>query len=284
MSFTDSAATRGSDDNRTEPVEAGGVLIGGREFVVIAGPCAIESEAQLLNTARAVADHGASLLRGGLFKLRTDPRSFQGLGLVGIDIAKAVRAATGLGLCAEITDPRHIEPLSDVVDIFQVGARNMHNYALLKELGQQSRPVLLKRGLSALIDEWLLAAEYLKSGGNSRIILCERGIRTFERRTRNTLDLSAVAYVKRHTSFPVLVDPSHGTGVPELMAPLCRAAAAVGADGLLIEVHIDPETARSDGEQALSAAGFAQAMAELRPILFALGRPLSGPPANRRSR
>jgi 3-deoxy-7-phosphoheptulonate synthase len=222
-----------------------------------------------------VAGAGATLLRGGIFKLRTDPQSFQGLGLDALDAVREARARTGLGFVAEVTDPRQIEALAGAVDMYQVGARNMHNYDLLKELGRAAKPVLLKRGFCALIEEWLLAARYVTDAGNPDVVLCERGIRTFERATRNTLDLAAVALVKAGSPYPVLVDPSHGTGRPEIVPAMCLAAAAAGADGLMLEVHPEPERALSDGYQALSLGAFAALVPPLESLLGHLGRPLA---------
>ncbi len=237
----------------------------------------MESEKQLRQTAENISKSGASLLRGGLFKMRTDPQSFQGLGERGFEIFKKVSREFGLPIVSEVSDQRHIELMEPLVDMFQVGTRNMYNYALLKELGRTNKPVLLKRGFTALIDEWLLASEYIASAGNERIILCERGIRTFERATRNTLDLSAVAYLKARTHFPVLVDPSHGTGISDLIKPMSLAAAAAGADGLLIEVHPEPARALSDADQALNPSQFDDLMVDLERVLVALGRPLRRP-------
>lgn len=258
----------------TRPVKILNQVVGGEKFVVIAGPCSIESREQFMTAARGVQDAGATLLRGGIYKMRTDPKSFQGLGREAFEIIKEIRKETGMGLVSEVTDPRQISDLMDVVDAFQVGSRNMHNYYLLKELGQVGKPILLKRGFSGLIKEWILAAEYVVSAGNPNVILCERGIRTFETTTRNTLDLNAVAYVKAHTGFPVLVDPSHGTGLRELIAPMSWAAAAAGADGLLIEVHPEPKEAKSDGFQALSLNDFDILMVRLKRILAAMDRPI----------
>lgn len=244
---------------------------------MLAGPCSIESRSQLEEIASFVREQGAAVLRGGIFKLRTKLSSFQGLGEEGYEIVRALRQITGMPMVAEITDPRQIETLTDAVDMVQVGTRNMYNYSLLKELGSIRKPVLLKRGFSALIDEWLNAAEYVTAGGNDQVVLCERGIRTFETRMRNTLDLAAVAWIKRHAPFPVLVDPSHGTGRPELIEPMTLAAAAAGADGVLIEVHPRPAHALSDGHQAVDFPSFASLMQRLEPVLAALGRQLTHP-------
>jgi 3-deoxy-7-phosphoheptulonate synthase len=240
----------------------------------LAGPCAIESQAQFLEIAQVVKAAGAAALRGGIFKMRTRPDAFQGLGSEAYDIVLKVCRETGMPMISEVTDPRQIPVMGEVVDAFQVGARNMHNFELLKELGRQPKPVVLKRGLSAYLDEWLNAAEYITREGNPNVIFCERGIRSYERSTRNTLDLSAVPYLKSKTDLPVLVDPSHGTGVRSLVAPMALAAAAAGADGLLIEVHTDPDKAASDGHQALNALAFTEMMTALRRVLGALDRPL----------
>lgn len=259
----------------TSPVEVAGATFGGTDFQVIAGPCSIESELHFSQTALAVKNSGATALRGGIYKMRTNPESFQGLGDRALDFAKKVSQNTNLPLVTEVTDARQIEKLDDVVAMFQVGSRNMYNYALLKELGMSRKPVMLKRGLSATVEEWLLAAEYLVHGGNSNVILCERGIRTFEKITRNTLDLSSVAYIKQNTDFPVIVDPSHATGVPALIEPMSLAAAAAGADGLLIEIHDRPAEAMSDGFQALTYSKFNQLMSKLKSLLTHLDRPLA---------
>jgi 3-deoxy-7-phosphoheptulonate synthase len=263
--------------SRTKPVQVGNVTIGGPAFAVIAGPCSIESPAQFLETAQAVKNSGAVFLRGGIWKLRTSAKTFQGLGSESFGFIKDVLRTTGLQLTSEVTDPRQIELLDDVVGMYQVGSRNMHNYALLKELGQTRKPVLLKRGFSAFIDEWIKAAEYVTAGGNDRVILCERGIRTFETATRNTLDINAVAYAKANTPFPVIVDPSHAVGIRELVSPVALAAAAAGADGLIVEVHPRPKEALSDGPQALTVNGFHQLMIQLEKVLTALDRPLLTP-------
>lgn len=254
------------------------VTIGGGDFVVIAGPCSIESREQFLETAQSVQASGATLLRGGIFKMRTQPSSFQGLGEAAYPIAQDIKTRLGMPLVSEITDPRQIGPMSEVVDCFQVGARSMHNYELLKELGRAGKPVLVKRGFAALIEEWVAAAEYIRRAGNPNVVLCERGIRTFEKTLRNTLDLGAVAWAKANTDLPVVVDPSHGTGIRELIGPMSLAAAAVGADGLLIEVHPRPSEALSDGPQALTPPDFAQLMQNLERVLAATGRRLHPTP------
>lgn len=246
---------------------------GAHPFSLIAGPCSIESYEMFRNIALSVKRAGATALRGGIFKMRTRAQSFQGLGAEAIEIARAVKAETGLPFVSEITDPRQIETLSEVVDVFQVGARNMHNYELLKELGKIRKPVLLKRGLAAYLDEFVAASEYILRAGNVQVILCERGIRSFERATRNTLDLSAVPYLKQKTGLPVIVDPSHGTGRRDLVSPMCWAAAAAGADGVMVEVHPDPANALSDGEQALTLEDFDIMVPKLSRILVAVEGP-----------
>ena len=248
--------------------------IGGPQFTVMAGPCSIESHSQFLETAKAVKSHGASMLRGGIWKMRTSSKAFQGLGESSFDFIKSVCRETQMGLVSEVTDARQIEEVADVVDMFQVGSRNMHNYSLLKELGRTNKPILLKRGFASLIDEWIKAAEYITAGGNKNVILCERGIRTFETATRNTLDLNAVVYVKKNTHFPVIVDPSHAVGIRALVPDLAIAAAASGADGLIVEVHPRPKEALSDGPQALTFDDFSQMMTKVEKVLTALDRPL----------
>ncbi len=262
-------------------VSIGGVVAGGDEFVVIAGPCAIESSEQIHETAEAVAAAGARLLRGGVFKPRTSPYSFQGLGAPALGYLESAGRSAGLPVVAEVMSEQQVGPMAEVCDGLWVGARNMQNFSLLKRLGQTKIPVVLKRGFSATIDEWLLAAEYLLSGGNSSVILCERGIRTFETATRFTLDLSAVAVVQKRCGLPVLVDPSHATGVRDLVGPMACAAAAAGADGLMIEVHPRPAEALSDGAQSLSPAEFNALMGRLAPFVGAAGRTLG--PARRRA-
>jgi 3-deoxy-7-phosphoheptulonate synthase len=259
---------------KTQVVSVGDVAIGAGKFTVIAGPCSIESHDLFSETAQAVKKRGAVLLRGGVWKMRTSPQAFQGLGASAFDFIKEVLQQTGLSFVAEITDPRQMELLEPIVSMYQVGSRNMHNYALLRELGQSKHPVLLKRGFAAYVDEWIKAAEYVHVGGNPNVILCERGIRTFETATRNTLDLNAVAYIKSRTSFPVIVDPSHAVGVRDLVSPLALAAAAVGADGIIVEVHPRPAQALSDGPQALTFDDFQQLMQQLEKLTEALGRPL----------
>ncbi len=251
------------------------IRFGGRDFVVIAGPCAVESREQLQAAATGVKAGGAVFLRGGVHKMRTNPASFQGLGGEAFKFIAEIKAAAGLPFVSEVTDPRQIGDLAAVVDMFQVGSRNMYNYALLAELGRLRTPVLLKRGFSATVEEWLLAADYIVRGGNENVVLCERGIRTFETTTRNTLDLNSVAYVKAHSPFPVIVDPSHGTGRPELIPPLSLASAAVGADGLIVEVHPDPARSLSDAHQALDFAQFNSITEGVARVLEATGRTLA---------
>ena len=237
-------------------VEVGGVPIGGEEVAVIAGPCSVESCEQLLATAHAVKAAGASLLRGGAYKPRTSPYDFQGLGLEALRLLKQAREETGLPIVTEVMGTEDVDVICEHADMLQVGARNMQNYVLLRRLATIDKPVLLKRGPSASVKEWLLAAEYLLTGGNSQVVLCERGIKTFETETRNTIDLAAIALARELSHLPVIADPSHGTGRRSLIAPVSRAAVAIGADGLLIEVHPDPERALSDGPQSLNFGEF----------------------------
>ncbi|MGF7397575.1 3-deoxy-7-phosphoheptulonate synthase [Thermoanaerobacterium thermosaccharolyticum] len=246
------------------------VDIGGGNFVTMAGPCAVESYEQMIEAAKAVKKSGAKILRGGAYKPRSSPYSFQGLEEEGLKILNAVGRETGMVTITEIVSSSHIEKVSQYADILQVGSRNMQNFELLKEIGKSKMPVLLKRGLSSTIEEWLNAAEYIMKEGNPNVILCERGIRTFETYTRNTLDLNAVAAVKNLSHLPVIVDPSHGTGRRDLIAPLSRAAVAVGADGLIIEVHPHPDMALSDGAQSLTPEEFDKVSKEVNKILLAL--------------
>ena len=255
------------------------VTLGGDEVVVMAGPCSVESAEQVHTAAERVAAAGAKVLRGGAFKPRTSPYSFQGLGEEGLRLLRKAADANGLLVISEVMDTRHVDLVERYVDIFQVGARNMQNFDLLKELGRRRRPVLLKRGLSATMEEWLLSAEYVMAGGNHQVLLCERGIRTFERYTRNTLDLSAIPVLKKLSHLPVIADPSHGTGIRDQVLPMGRAAVAAGADGLLVEVHPDPDRALCDGAQSLYPDMFETLMAELRIIAPALQRRVAGPPA-----
>ena len=255
-------------------VNVAGVPIGGKKIQVIAGPCSVESIEQITAVAQDVKASGATLLRGGAFKPRTSPYSFQGLKEVGLDYLKAAREATGLPIVTEIMSADKIERFVEDVDLIQVGARNMQNFELLKELGKTNKPILLKRGLAATIEEWIMSAEYIMAGGNDNVILCERGIRTFEHYTRNTLDLSAIPAVKKLSHLPVVVDPSHAAGLWWMVEPLAKAAVAVGADGLLIEVHNNPECALCDGAQSLKPARFDKLMAELKGIAQIVGREL----------
>ncbi len=256
-------------------VNIGPLSIGNSNFAVIAGPCSIESESQFIPTAQYVIDQGASMVRGGIYKMRTQPDSFQGLGDQAIALVKKMKEQVKAPFIAEITDPRQIETLLPAVDCFQVGSRNMYNYELLKELGAQKLPVLLKRGFSALVKEWVKAADYIASQGNENVILCERGIRAFEGPMRNVLDLSAVAYLKEHHDFPVIVDPSHGTGRPELIPAMSKAAIACGADGIIVEVHPNPEEALSDGFQALTYDAFASLMDQIQPFLSLMNKKIT---------
>jgi 3-deoxy-7-phosphoheptulonate synthase len=254
-----------------------GVEIGGPGIVIMAGPCAVESEAQLMATARAVKAAGAHILRGGAFKPRTSPYSFQGLKEEGLRLLAQARAETGLPIVTEVLDARHLESVATYADILQVGSRNMQNFPLLEEVGRSHLPVLLKRGMSATLDEYLNAAEYVMSHGNSDVILCERGIRTFEPSTRNTLDLNAVPMLQRHSHLPVLVDPSHGTGHAWMVQRLACAAIAAGADGVLVEVHIDPANALSDGQHALTPDAFAAMAGQIAAVGQAIGRSMVAP-------
>ena len=250
------------------------VIIGGKEVVVMAGPCVVENEKQIFETAQQVKAAGAKILRGGAFKPRTSPYSFQGLGEEGLKLLAQAGEETGLAVVTEVMSVNQIELVGKYTDIFQVGARNMQNFVLLKELGKTKKPILLKRGMSATIEELLLSAEYILSQGNYEVILCERGIRTFENYTRNTLDLSAIPALKKLSHLPIIVDPSHATGRWRLVSPMAKAAIAVGADGLIIEVHPDPRSSLSDGAQTLKIETFTQLMKELSPIVQAVGREL----------
>jgi 3-deoxy-7-phosphoheptulonate synthase len=253
--------------------------IGGEAITVIAGPCSVENRAMLLETALVVRDAGATILRGGAFKPRSSPYSFQGLGREALRLLVEVRAATGMPVVTEVLDTRDVDLVAEHADMMQVGARNMQNFALLAELGRVQRPVLLKRGMSATITELLMAAEYIMAHGNSAVVLCERGIRTFERATRNTLDVSAIPVLKRETHLPVIVDPSHAGGDASLVAPLAFAGVAAGADGLIIEVHPDPESALSDGDQSLAPPAFVSLMERIEAFAVAAGRTMSEPVA-----
>jgi len=254
-------------------VKAHGVTIGGTEpFRLMAGPCSVESEEQLLTTARAVKKAGAAFLRGGAFKPRTSPYEFQGLGEKGLELLALAKKETGLGIVTEVLSEAHVDKVAAVADILQIGARNSQNFSLLKAAATSGRPILLKRGLSMKVEEWLLAAEYVMSAGNGQVILCERGIRTFETAVRNTLDLGAVALAKRESHLPVIVDPSQAAGRADLVIALSRAAVALGADGLLVEVHPHPAEAKSDGQQQLDLEGIQKLVEEVTPFVKASGR------------
>lgn len=251
-------------------VQVGDVAIGGGDLTVMAGPCSVESLDQMMQTALAVKAAGGKVLRGGAFKPRTSPYSFQGMGEAGLEILAEVRVRTGLKIITEVMEPEQVALVAEHSDILQIGARSMQNYPLLREVGSIDRPILLKRGMAATIEEWLMSAEYVMAAGNFNVVLCERGIRTFETAVRNTLDLSAVPIAKRLSHLPVVVDPSHGTGKWYLVRPMALAAAAAGADGLLIEVHPSPDTALSDGPQSLNLDNFAELMAALNVIKSAV--------------
>jgi 3-deoxy-7-phosphoheptulonate synthase len=255
-------------------VKVGPAAVGRETFTIIAGPCAVESEAQALAAAWGAKAAGATILRGGAFKPRTSPYSFQGLGERGLEILARCREDTGLPVVTEVMEPRDVELVASWADALQVGTRNMQNFALLREVGATSKPVLLKRGFSATVEEWLMAAEYVAQRGNSEIILCERGIRTFETATRNTLDLGGMVVAQQESHLPVIVDPSHAMGVRELVAPMARAAIAAGADGVMVDVHHDPGEALCDGPQALTPADLLELSKDLNALAFALGRQL----------
>lgn len=257
-------------------IDVGGVPVGGDEVIMMAGPCTVESPEQLETTARAVAQAGAKILRGGAYKPSTSPYSFQGMGVEGLKLLRESATRNGLKIVTEVMDVRKVELVGEYADLLQVGTRNMQNYDLLREVGQSRRPVLLKRGMSAKIEEWLLAAEYIASSGNENIILCERGVRTFETATRNTLDLSAVPTLKSLTHLPVIVDPSQGTGKRELVPPMCRAAIACGADGLIVEVHPNPDHAIKDGAQSITIPAYEEMMPTLYKVAEAVGRTMGG--------
>lgn len=257
-------------------VRVGGATVGGGAFAVIAGPCSIESEDQMLQTARAVKAAGATMLRGGAYKPRTSPYAFQGMGEDGLKLLREAGDEVGLPVVTEVLDVRDAGKVAEYADVLQVGARNMQNFMMLEELGTMRKPVLLKRGLSATIEELLSAAEYVLKGGNRDVMLCERGIRTFETHTRNTLDLAAVSSLKILTHLPVISDPSHATGRRDLISPMCRASIAAGADGLMVEVHPDPEHARCDGPQSLTPEAFQDLMTDIAPRVALEGRTLGG--------
>ncbi len=253
-------------------VSVGRAVVGSRQLAIMAGPCSVEGEEQAFTIAAAVAKAGATLLRGGAYKPRTSPWAFQGLGEQGLKILRRAADAHGLAVVSEVMDTQQVALLARYADVLQIGARNMQNYALLREVGQTQKPVLLKRGLSSTIEEWLLSAEHVMAQGNQQVILCERGIRTFETYTRNTLDLNAIPVVKELSHLPVVVDPSHGTGIRDKVAPMARAAIAAGADGLIIEVHHDPDHALSDGAQSLYPEQFQELVNQIRTIAEVLGR------------
>jgi len=243
----------------------------GRDFVVIAGPCSVESEQQIMETARSVKAAGADMLRGGAFKPRTSPYAFQGMGLEGLKLLEKAKKETGLPIVTEVVDPRDVSWVAEFADLLQIGTRNMQNFSLLKEVGQTGRPVLLKRGMYSTLEEWLNCAEYILSEGNPNVILCERGIRTFENYTRNTLDLSAVPAIKELSHLPIIIDPTHSTGRVSLIASMSMAAVAAGADGMIVEVHHKPDEALCDADQALKPVEFADLMKRLRPLKSFLG-------------
>ena len=255
-------------------VAVGKAKIGGGSFSVVAGPCSVESQAQIIAVAEDVKRSGAALLRGGAFKPRTSPYSFQGLGLEGLELLLEAKAATGLPIVTEIMSPRYVEVFEEKVDLVQIGARNMQNFDLLKEVGKMSKPVLLKRGLSSSYEEWIMSAEYIMAGGNENVILCERGIRTFETYTRNTLDVSAIPAIKKMSHLPVIVDPSHSAGMYWMVEPLAMAAIAAGADGLIIEVHNDPPHAKCDGQQSLTPENFGRLMGKVGAMVDLMGKTL----------
>ena len=264
-------------------VSMGDFRIGGDEVIVMAGPCSAETEEQVESAAETVAAAGAKMLRGGAFKPRSSPYSFQGLGEVGLKMMRAACDRHHLKLVTEVMDVSQIDLVERYADMLQVGARNMQNYSLLRELGRRRTPILLKRGISATIEEWLLSAEYILSGGNTNVVLCERGIRTFETYTRNTLDISAIPVIHKLSHLPIVADPSHGTGLRNKVAPMARAAVAAGADGLIIEVHPDPDHAKSDGAQSMFPEQFERLMAELRIIAPGIGRSICVEPVARRA-
>ena len=262
-----------SVETKPEPttITTGSFTTGGGHIGVIAGPCSVESEQQILETARMVKAAGATGLRGGAFKPRTNPYSFQGMKEEGLKLLAAAREETGLAVVTEVMTPQHVELVGSYADVLQIGARNMQNYHLLQAVGEQPKPVLLKRGPSASIDEFLLAAEYILDQGNTQVMLCERGVRTFETHTRFTLPLATVPYLQERTHLPVIIDPSHGTGITSLVPPMCRAAIAVGCDGLIVEVHPDPSKAMSDGAQSMTPELFHSSMEDCRKVADALG-------------
>ena len=253
-------------------IKVGGITIGGKEIVVMAGPCAVESEQQLLETARAVKAAGATILRGGAFKPSTSPYQFRGLGETGLELLARVKKEVGLLVITEVMSPVEVELVARYADILQIGARNMQNFNLLEEVGKTGKPVMLKRGLSATVQEWLLAAEYILAQGNEQLMLCERGIRTFETYTRNTMDISVIPIIEKVSHLPIIADPSHGTGKWYLVIPMALAAVAAGADGIMVEVHPNPDLALKDGAQSLTFANFHQLMSQLKSVAEAIGR------------
>ena len=270
---------RSTPNQPATAIQVGEELVGGTAFTVIAGPCSVEGREMLLRTASGVRASGARLLRGGAFKPRTSPYAFRGLGHAALALLAEAREVTGLPVVTELMDARDLDAVDAVADVIQIGARNMQNFSLLAAVGERGTPVLLKRGMSATVNELLLAAEHVMAHGNSQVILCERGIRTFETSTRNTLDISAIPVLKQETHLPVIVDPSHAAGRADLVPALAAAAVAVGADGLIVEVHPDPATALSDGAQSLTIDAFANLMRMLSPLAATCGRPLAAPVA-----
>jgi len=258
-------------------VKVGGITIGGKEIVVMAGPCAVESEQQLLETARAVKAAGATILRGGAFKPSTSPYHFRGLGEPGLELLAQVKKEVGLPVITEVMSSSEVELVARYADILQIGARNMQNFNLLEEVGKTGKPVMLKRGLSATVQEWLLAAEYVLAQGNEQLVLCERGIRTFETYTRNTMDISVIPIIEKVSHLPIIADPSHGTGKWYLVIPMALAAVAAGADGIMVEVHPNPDLALKDGAQSLTFDNFHQLMSQLKSVAEAVGRCLANP-------
>jgi len=261
--------------NKTTIVNVNGIEVGGSEVVIIAGPCAVENKEQLFETARSVNNYGAKILRGGAFKPRSSPYSFQGLGEEGLKLLREISNETGLPVVTEVMDTKQVELIAEYADLVQVGSRNMQNFPLLKEVGMCGKPILLKRGMMATIEEFLNAAEYILHHGNDQVILCERGLRTFETSTRNTLDLSAVPMLKHLSHLPVIVDPSHGTGHRWMVSPMSKAAVAVGADGIMMEVHYKPEIALCDGHQSLTPNDFEELMTELHKVSAAVGKTIA---------
>jgi 3-deoxy-7-phosphoheptulonate synthase len=264
-------ASRGYKKENTV-IKIGDVILGSSDIVTIAGPCAVESEKQIMTIAKAVKDAGAKILRGGAFKPRTSPYSFQGMGEEGLKLLRKAGDEFGLAVITEVMDPNRIDLIYQYTDIFQLGSRNMQNFPLLRELGKVDKPVMIKRGMSATIDEWLMAAEYILASGNENVMVCERGIRTFETSTRNTFDLSAIPVIHQRSHLPVIADPSHATGIRDKVIPMARAAVAAGTDGLMVEVHHDPSSAMSDGPQSLLPEQFKELMSQVRKIAEVIGR------------